>query len=72
MDQLALIKNYVVISTNTLQKPYFPDHIPFLYFYNNAVGENNPHRGIPEGFSGSGWAKLGGEKTLDSRAFGGL
>ena len=35
-------------------------------------GKNDPHSGIPVGVSGSGWAKLGGKKCLDSRAFGGL
>ena len=35
-------------------------------------GKKEPHSDIPVGFSGSGWAKLSGEKSLDSRAFGGL
>ena len=49
-------------SRSTAQNPIF-DPLP---------GKNDPHSGIPVGFSGSGWAKLGGKKCLDSRAFGGL
>jgi hypothetical protein len=33
-------------------------------------GKNDPHIGIPVGVSGSGWAKIGGEKCLDLRGFG--
>jgi len=46
-------KKYVITSTNILQKPCFPDLNPFLYFYNNTVGEKEPHIGIPVGFSGA-------------------
>jgi len=35
-------------------------------------GKNDPHIGIPVGVSGSGWAKIGGEKCLDLIPFGGL
>jgi hypothetical protein len=35
-------------------------------------GEKEPHIGIPVGFSGSGWAKIGGEKCLDLMPFSGF
>jgi hypothetical protein len=40
--------------------------------FNPLPGKTGLHIGIPVGFSGSGWAKIGSENFLDSRAFDGL
>jgi len=40
--------------------------------FSDIPGKNDPHIGIPAGFPGSGWGKIGGENSIDLRPFGGL
>jgi hypothetical protein len=56
----------------TIGKHQFSRSVLNFSLFDPIPGKNDPHSGIPVEFSGSGWTKLGDEKCLDSRAFGGL